>query len=291
MSQARPVPWEIEMSLMIGTLLVLALILLALLLRRCMDRSADRAEWARLTSLQPPQPATFEPAMVAHLPAPARRYFSFAIRRGAPLLPVVELQMQGQFSLGSQADPRYQTMQARQILAPPEGFIWAMRTRSGMALSGSDSGQWTRFRVFGLIPVARLGGEANHSRSAFGRCVGEATFWTPAALLPGPGVSWEAVDANTARVTIRHGEMEQAVDVTVDAEGRPVQVSFQRWSNANPEQAYRLQPFGGYLSDFREVEGYCLPFRVEAGNLFGTEAYFPFYLAEVTSIRFPTPCP
>lgn len=33
--------------------------------------------------------------------------------------------------------------------------------------------------------------------------------------------------------------------------GQPIEVSFQRWSNANPEKQHRLQPFGGYLSEFR----------------------------------------
>ena len=52
-------------------------------------------------------------------------------------------------------------------------------------------------------------------------------------------------------------------------------MSFQRWSNANPEKVYRLQPFGAVMSDFREVGGYRLPFRVEAGNMFGTDELFP----------------
>jgi hypothetical protein len=38
----------------------------------------------------------------------------------------------------------------------------------------------------------------------------------------------------------------------------------------------REQPFGGYLSDFREVNGYRLPMRVEGGNLIGTGDYLPF---------------
>ncbi|MCW8901834.1 MAG: hypothetical protein OQK95_14310, partial [Gammaproteobacteria bacterium] len=64
-------------------------------------------------------------------------------------------------------------------------------------MSGSDSSRWTRFRIFGLFPVARMGGEEAHTRSAYGRYVAEAVFWTPAALLPGPGVAWEHVDENT----------------------------------------------------------------------------------------------
>jgi len=105
--------------------------------------------------------------------------------------------MGGQFSLGSKESPRYQAMEACETLAAPDGFVWSMRTRGGMPVSGSDSGIWTRFRTFWLIPIARLGDDPDHARSAFGRYVAEAVFWAPAALLPGPGLSWEAVDENT----------------------------------------------------------------------------------------------
>ncbi|HMA99335.1 MAG TPA: DUF6544 family protein [Wenzhouxiangella sp.] len=252
-----------------------------------MDWRADRTEWDRLLAFQPANPELFEPAMVEELPEPAQRYFGHTIRPGTPLLPVAIIEMTGDFSLGTKDDPRYQPMEARQILAVPEGFVWSMHTRGGIPVSGSDSGSWTRFRIFGLIPVGRLGGDPDHTRSAFGRYVAEATIWGPAALLPGPGVRWSAVDEDTARVTITHGKLEQAVDITVDAQGRPVEVSFQRWSDANPDKVHRLQPFGAVMSDFREVDGYRLPFRVEAGNMFGTEAYFPFFRADVTKIRFP----
>lgn len=275
------------MDLVAAILLALVLVLLALALLLAVDRRADEAEWKRLEAFQPDAPIPFAEEMVAALPEPALRYFAYTIRPGTPLLPVAAIDMTGQFSLGTKEEPRYRPMEARQILAAPEGFVWAMHTRGGMPVSGSDTARWTRFRLFWLIPVARLGGDADHMRSAFGRYVAEAVFWTPAALLPGSGVTWEKVDADTARVTVRQGNLEQSVDVTVDPEGRPVKVSFLRWSNANPEKVYRLQPFGGYMSDFREVQGYRLPFRIEAGNMFGTEEYFPFFLAEVTGIRFP----
>lgn len=256
-----------------------------------LDRRADRAEWDRLAALQPENPDLFDPAMVSSLPDPARRYFNYTIRPGTPLLPVAIIDMTGEFSLGSRDDPGYQPMDARQILAAPEGFVWSMRMRGGMPVSGSDTGQWTRFRILGLVPVARLGGDPDHTLSAYGRYVAEAVFWTPAALLPGPGVTWEGVDDDTARVTVRHQGLAQAVDVTVDEAGRPVEVAFQRWSDANPERVHRLQPFGGFLSDFQEVGGYRLPFRVEAGNMFGTEDYFPFFLADVTAVTFPGAAP
>lgn len=116
--------------------------------------------------------------------------------------------------------------------------------------------------------------------------VSEAVIWSPAALLPGPDVNWTAVDDDTARVTVRHGDLAEAVDVTVDAAGRPQVVSLDRWTNANPDKTWRRQPFGAVMSDFREVAGFRLPFHVEAGNMFGTAEYFPFFIADVTRITF-----
>jgi len=278
---------RIVVKLIILLVAIVCLLLAVLGLLLLLDRRADQTEWSRLSALQPENPIRFDPQMVAKLPDPARRYFEYAIAPGTPLLPVAVIEMRGDFSLGTKEDPRYQPMEAQQILAAPEGFVWAMQTRGGMPVSGSDSGKWTRFRIFGLIPVARQGGDPDHARSAYGRYVGEAVIWSPAALLPGPGVSWEAVDDDTARVIVEHGPFSQAVDVTIDAEGKPVTAVFQRWSNANPDKEHRLQPFGAVMSDFREVRGYRLPFRVEAGNFYGTEDYFPFFRADVTDIRFP----
>lgn len=225
--------------------------------------------------------------MVSDLPEPARRYFQFTIQPDTPLYTVAEITMAGKFGLGSRAAPGYMKMTAKQILALPSGFIWKMHAAKGLLrMSGSDTERWTRFWLMGLIPVAHLGGTPDHTRSAFGRYAAEAVFWTPAALLPGPGVRWEAVDENTARVVISHNGIVQAVDVTVAADGRPTRVSFLRWSDANPDEVHRLQPFGGYLSEYREFDGFRLPTHVEAGNFFGTTEYFPFFIVDVAAIDF-----
>ncbi len=242
----------------------------------------------RLVATQPKNPARFDPAMLAGLPEPARRFFLYTIAPGAPLYTVATIEMLGQFGMGTKAEPRYFNMRAVQTLAMPAGFVWKMAAKRGlMHLSGSDSDQWTRFWLLGVLPVARLGANADHRRSAFGRYVAEAVFWVPATVLPGPGVRWEAVDANCARVTVTHQGLGQSVDVTVAPDGQPIHVCFARWSNANPDKRYRLQPFGGYLSALREFAGFRLPTHVEAGNQFGTPEYFPFFLADVSSVGFP----
>ena len=275
------------MKIIYLTLALSGVSVVVLLGLRILDWRSEQAEWTRLASIQPEAPVSYDPKMVAELPEPAQRYFNYTITPGTPLLTVAEIEMGGQFSLGSLDTPSYQTMEASQILASPHGFVWRLNLPGMIPVSGSDSGNWTRFRILGLIPVARIGGNPDHTLSAYGRYIAESLLWTPAAVLPGPGVVWEGINLNTARVTVSRGELSQAVDVAVDADGRPGEVFFLRWSNANPNKKYQYQPFGATLTDFREVQGYRVPFMVEAGNMYGTDNYFPFFKAEVTEIRYP----
>ena len=275
----------------IALIVFVILIGLSLLLSwRQLDHKADRAEMARLINQQPLTPASFQPAMVVDLPDPARRYFEYSILPGTPLYTVADIEMKGKFSLGARDHPNYMQMTARQVLNAPQGFIWKMSGGAGlMRMSGSDSAGWTRFWIAGLVPVARLGGSPDHKRSAFGRYIAEAVFWTPAALLPAENIEWHWVDTNTSMVTVHHHGISQDIYITVTSEGQPVEVSFPRWSNANPEGVHRTQPFGGYLSEFKEFAGFRLPTHVEAGNHFGTKDYFPFFIANVSEVRFPKP--
>jgi len=255
---------------------------------RFLDQRADREAMHRLMSMQPEQLARFDPGMIADLPEPARRYFLYTIKPDTPLYRVTKINMSGRFGMGTKTKPGYFHMTATQILAMPVGFIWKMQAhRSFMMLSGSDSECWTRFWLMGLLPVARMGGNPDHTRSAFGRYVAESVFWLPAAVLPGPGVAWEQVNKDCARIIVRHQDLVQSVDVTVAPDGQPIQVCFDRWSDANPEKQHRLQPFGGYLSEFQLFAGFRLPTHVEAGNHFGTDQYFPFFVVNVNDIDFP----
>ena len=280
-------------AMAVGLLLVAALAMQAW---RLVDNRAMDKAWACLQSKTPATVDTFDPAMVEGLPDAARRYFLYTIAPGTPLHVVSEIQMRGEIGLGTKEAPGYRPMQARQLLAPPHGFIWHLeRAGTGlMQMSGSDGmangRSWTRFWLSGMLPVARAGGDDNHLRASFGRAVAEAAFWAPAALLPQHGVRWEETgEPNLARAIVTFGTLEQAIEIAVAENGQPRWVQFQRWSNANPEREWRLQPFGGYLDDFQDFEGFTLPTKVEAGNHFGTEAYFPFFRVRVGEVRFPVP--
>lgn len=265
----------------------LALALIALAIWRAMDLRHVHSAWTRLVAFDAGEYRTYDPALVAGLPAPAQRYFNYMIQPGTPILTVVEIDMTGELGLGSSDAPHYQTMRAHQVLAPPRGLIWRVRTG---AIAGSDGilpeCSWTRFWLFGLVPVARAGGP-DHHRSAFGRMTAESVFWAPASLLPSDTVRWESVDEETARAIVQYGGFNQAVDISIDESGAPSKVVIQRWSNENADRQFREQPFGGYMSNFQAFGGYRLPRQVEGGNHINTPDYFPFYKACVKAIRFP----
>ena len=269
---------------------------LGLQIWRRMDDRRARQMWVELSGKTDApvsvfDASVFDASMVAMLPEPARRYFTFTVKPGAPLHTVAEVRMRGEIGLGTRDNPKYRTMRAEQILAPPYGLVWKLNAGRGVTkVSGSDGcangTSWVRFWLMKTVPIVRAGGTPDHARSAFGRVVAEAVFWAPAALLPNNGVSWEAVDANTARATVASNCQQQTVDITVAADGRPTKVVIPRWSDANAEKIYQLQPFGGYLSEFQDFDGYTLPTCVEGGNFIGTEEYFPFYKARVYDFRF-----
>lgn len=269
-------------------LTLLVLIILCLVTWQRADRRQDQRVWRELIEKAGPPQAVFSDAMIEGLPEPAQRYFRYMIEEGAPLILTVEIDMRGELGLGTLDQPKYQPMSARQVLAAPHGLVWQMQAG---AISGSDGAtadtSWTRFWLFKLIPVVRVGGGPDHHRSAFGRVVSEGAFWVPASLLPSEFARWESVDQTTARAVVRYAGLEQAVEITVAESGQPTRVVIPRWSNENPEKVFREQPFGGELSNFKRFAGYMLPTHVTGGNHIGSEDYFPFYNAEVIDIHFP----
>ena len=268
-----------------------ALLLLGLQVLKYSDRQEANNTWRSLADLAESSPALFSPEMVDDLPDPVRRYFLFSIMPGTPLRTVAEIKMSGKIGLGSKESPNYMPMQAQQIISPPHGLVWKVNAGSGlMEMTGSDGyindKSWVRFWILHTIPVVHVGGTPDYNRSSFGRVVAEAAFWSPASLLPQQGISWQAVTENKAKVTVEHNGIRQQLEITVADNGAPVSVVIPRWSNANPEKEWRVQPFGGTLSEFKKFDGFNLATRVDGGNFFGTDDYFPFYRAKVEDIRF-----
>jgi hypothetical protein len=282
------------------TLLKIVLVTLAALLVAAMalglwvhacDRAQMRAVWAALEAAREADPPRYDPAMTAELPEVAQRYFARAIEPGTPLHRAVRLQMEGSFIMNGNPMP----MTARQILVPPaRGFVWQAEVGSGlMRFAGSDGyhradgriESWTKFWLRGLIPLARIGGTDDHASAAATRVMLEAV-WAPASLLPQFGAEWVQTGPDSAEVHFANVQGIEPMQVTLDAEGNPVEVWALRWTDANPERVHRLQPFGGRMLEMGRHQGFLVPSRVELGNMWGTPDYAPFFLATITRAEF-----
>lgn len=236
-----------------------------------------------------PATRTFDATLLAGLPEIAQRYFMHAIAPGTPLSSTVQIEMEGVFLLGDASQFQSYQMRARQILAPPFEFVWIPEMHSGvMQISGSDGlvrGQaWTRFWINGLIPVVNLQASPDLNRSAMTRSAMEA-IWVPASLLPGNGVTWAQTGPNTARLSFAAAAIEP-VDLTLDTDGRVVEIVTMRWSDANAERTFRLQPFGGTIEAEATYGGFTIPSEVRMGNHYGTGDYLPFFQARITAANY-----
>lgn len=234
-------------------------------------------EWERLAAPGPaPDPFTLD--LLADLPEPARRWLAHSIAPGTPLWRSVELEMHGQLKIGA-----WRRFTATQVIAPPEGYIWAARASVwGLPVTGYDrlsagTGEM-RWRLLGVLPVVTADGP-DVTRSAAGRLASEI------ALLPTAfrAAAWRAGDTpDTAVATWQVGPETIDVALHVGPDGRLLDVLVQRWSDAGG--AFGTVPFGVTCEQERTFDGVTVPSVVRAGWWWGTPraAEGEFFRAEVT---------
>ena len=220
--------------------------------------------------------ATFDPAAIVGLPEPARRWLGHAIAPGTPLWSSVELTMRGQIRLG-----RWRSFTARQVLTPPDGYIWAARTRlAGLPVTGYDrlgsGGGEMRWRLMRLIPVQN-GSGPDVTRSAYGRLAGEIVL-IPTAFRR---ASWSYGEhADTAVATWQFGDDTEAAELLLEPNGRLAEVRVNRWGNPGGAPFGRY-PFGVRFEAESRFGGITIPtvFRAAWGES-------EFFRAEITGAVF-----
>ena len=273
----------IKLLIVFGVLIVVALTALVIIRRR--DDKRVEGVWQ---SLEPPSTHQFfTEDMVSDLPTPARCYLLHAIRPGTPLAYSVSLELGGTMRLKPWQE--WMPMKARQVLAPPRGFVWRAEVGGGLTrFSGGDhyangSGR-VRFWLWGFIPLVKQEG-ADVSRAALGRMVCE-TIWLPSSLLPQRGVKWEASDDESARATMKIGEETVTLNLQMEPDGRLREIRILRWGNQTEDGSFGYIPFGGQLQEERAFGGYTIPSKVSVGWRIGTDRFFEFFRARIENADF-----
>jgi hypothetical protein len=242
-----------------------------------------RRDWGELaTPTRDPEP--FEPGVVDRLPSPVALWVRHAVAPGAPLRRTVLLTMHGEIRTG-----RWQPFSAVQVLAPPDGFVWAATAgRWPLRIQGFDryshaTGEM-RWRLGGVIPVSSAVG-ADITRSAAGRLAAELVL-VPAAALD-PAVSWQAIDERHAAAAVRIGDLVHHLTIDVDDRGALRSLWLPRWGN--PEGGgFAEQPFGVEFADEAPFDGYAIPTTLLAGWGYGTNTWPDggFFRATIDAARY-----
>jgi hypothetical protein len=226
---------------------------IAALRRRAFANQIDREIAELLAARVPLPPATVEADDLAELPEPVQRWMRASGVVGTAIPSVVRLTQEGEFRLGR--DKPWMPMMATQYYTTnPPGFLWhaSMEMYPFIEVTGRDrylagTGD-IEMRVASLIPVASKSG-GNLNSGALLRYLNE-TMWFPVALLL-PNVTWEPIDASSARATLTDAGLSVSAVFQFDSQDRLMNMTADRWNDS--EQA--VLPWSTPISDWSTFEG------------------------------------
>jgi hypothetical protein len=195
----------------------------------------DRLEAGRL----PIEPKVFDRRELEHVPAPVQRYFSAVLQDRQPVVAAVRVEHKGTFNIGQEEERWKPFTSTQRVITRRAGFDWDARVAMmpGLRMHVHDAyvaGEGIlHAAVLGLVPMVNLHGTDEMAKGELMRFLAEAV-WYPTALLPSQGVLWDAVDAHSARATLKDGDItvtllfhfnEEGLIHTVRAEARGRTVS------------------------------------------------------------------
>ena len=248
-------------------------------------RYAALADELRLRRDAPGHP--FSRAETDRLPDPVARYFAFALPEGQRRVRVARVRWVGEMRL--KPDGAWSPFTAQQqFTGAPPGFVWDAEVRmmplvpvrvrdSYVAGQGQMLG-----RVGGVVSVVNEGGTREMALGALVRWLGEAA-WFPTALLPGEGVTWEAIDDYSARATVTDGATSVTADFHFAPTGEMTRMTALRYRDVNGTGV--LTPFEGRYERFIREQGVMVPGAAEVAWLL-PEGRFAYWRGHPSSISY-----
>lgn len=199
------------------------------------------------------------------LPDPVRRYLAFAVPPDARAVRTVRLRHDGFFR--PNPGPRWFPIRGEQhFTIDPPGFVWSARMRVlplvwVAARDSLEAGQGHMLvKLNSIFTLADARG-AEIDQGARARWLAEAV-WFPSAFA-GDAVRWEAIDDQSARVTLSDGGLPVSLVAEFDDAGRAVRVRGERYRSVEGGRTV-LTAWSGCCSEYRAFDGFQVPASVEA---------------------------
>jgi hypothetical protein len=201
--------------------------------RIAFERRMAREIDALLADARPPNTRTIADRDLERVPVPVQRWLRYSKVVGTTLPTTVRLRQNGEFQMEGRGWMPFSAEQYFTI--NPPGFFWkaTFRMMPLVSVAGRDqyrAGQGSiEMRVLSLMPVAKTSG-GGLNQGALLRFLGEVQ-WFPAAALA-DYITWEAVDAHTARATMTYGGVTASMMFRFDAEGRLIESTAIRYNDS-----------------------------------------------------------
>lgn len=230
-------------------------------------RRWNRHSAAAVARLCAPEPLTWDVAdtQLPDIPEPVERYFKFALTTGQPLVQHAFIRWSGELLMfGSSGWRRFSAEQ--HFSGTPPGYVWDASVRAAPFLpvrirdSYVDGTGASEASVASVVPLQGQRGTREVAEASLMRYLAEAA-WLPTALLPRPGLSWSAIDADTARATLTDRGLSVAVDFRFGTAGEIVGCSADRYRAAGADVV--LTPWRGTYRNYRRIAGMMVPTTAE----------------------------
>ncbi len=257
---------------------------LAIIMARVIQERRLAAEIDELlSSASDSRPAILREADLAGLPEPVQRWLRYSQVMGRERPVTVRLKQVGQFRLGEEQGWMPFTAEQYYTTDPP-GFVWAARFQLAPLLSIVGRDRYTAgtgsivMRLMSLIPVAsKSGGGLN--QGALLRYLNE-TMWFPAAAVS-PYITWEAIDASSARATMTYGGVTGTAVFVFDDKGRLTDMMAERYNDAKG----RLLPWSTPMTGYGEFAGVRIPVQGD-GKWMYESGDFTYIRLRITGVEY-----
>jgi hypothetical protein len=204
------------------------------------------------------------------LPPPVARYFDFALTSGRPYIRSARIEHAGRFRVGGLKAGWSPFRSVQHFTADPPGFVWDASIRMAPLLSVRVRDSYVRGRgamlgkLAGAVSVVDQQGTPELAAGALNRWLAEAV-WFPTALLPRPGLAWQAVDDSTARATFTDSGNAVSMDCHFADDGRILRIAALRYRDVDGDGV--PTPWEVELGEYTEVDGMRIPSRAKVAWL------------------------
>ncbi|MFM2399410.1 MAG: hypothetical protein RL341_1567 [Pseudomonadota bacterium] len=137
--------------------------------------------------------------------------------------------------------------------------------------------------ILGLFILANLRGTGEIAQGEFMRYAAEAS-WYPTALLPSQGARWEAIDAQSAKVTLADGAVSTTLTYTFGSDGLVARIRADARGRTVGDKII-MTPWEGTWTNYEQREGMRVPTQGEVAWI-TPEGRKPYWRGTVTQLAY-----